>query len=86
MSQKHTVNIVPASAADIRPEWIAQVREVIRREGYAVRGSVSALVIEIQSINQPETWYALNLPTNSTLFATAQDRDQVLEQLLGQPQ
>jgi len=85
MSQKQRVNVVPAVAADIRPEWIAQVRVVIEREGYALRGGFPAITIEIQNINQPATWYALNLPNNSTLFATEQDRDLVLAQLQGKP-
>lgn len=83
MSQKTATNIAPALAADIIPIWIAQVRAAIQRDGHAIRAGSPAITIEAQSINRPEIWCAINLPSNTTLFATEQDRDLVLDQLVG---
>jgi hypothetical protein len=83
MSQSFTPQIPPARAADLTPEWIAGVRAAIQRDGHAVRGGFPDITIEIQTINQPETWYRLNLQTNTGLFATEQDRDTILDQLVG---
>lgn len=83
MSQRLNPNVPPALAADIAPAWIAQVHEAIHREGYAVRAGFPDITIEVQNINHPETWQPLNLQTNTHLFATEQDRDFVLEQLVG---
>lgn len=98
MSQPLHPNIPPATAADIRPEWIAQVREALQRDGQAARagelhapapagelldGRV-AFTIEVQSINTG-LWQPLNLPSNTIYFATASDRDAVLEQLWRAP-
>ena len=83
MSQSLKPNVAPARAADLTEVWIAQVRDVIARDGHAVRGGFPAITIEVQNINHPETWQPLNLQTNTTIFATEQDRDLILEQLVG---
>jgi hypothetical protein len=83
MSEKQIVRIPPAHAADISPDWIAQVRATIERDGHAVRAGFPEITIEVQNINHPEIWQPLNLQTNTRLFATEQDRDLVLAQLVG---
>lgn len=83
MSQPYTPNIPPSTAADLKPEWIAQVRGIIQRDGHAVRAGFPAITIEVQNINQPEVWQPLNLQTNTCHFATEKDRDEVLDLLIG---
>ena len=83
MSQKYIPRAAPAASADISPEWIAQVRAIIERDGHAVRAAEAEFTIEVQNINQPEIWQPLNLQTNTHHFTTAQDRDAVLKLLVG---
>jgi hypothetical protein len=84
MSQPLHTSIPPARAADLPPWWLAQVRAVVVREGHALRAGFPDIVIEVQTINQPEIWYALNLKTDTTHFATDRDRDQILAILTGE--
>lgn len=81
MSQPFQPLVQPSRAADLTPEWIAQVREIIRRDGHAIRAGQHAHTIEVQHPNRPEVWQPLNLQTNTSLFATAEDRDAVINQL-----
>lgn len=83
MSQPQKTSAQPVYAVDVSPTWIAQVRAAIERDGHAVRAGFPAITIEVQSINRPDMWCAINLPSNTTLFATEQDRDLVLDQLVG---
>ena len=97
MSQSLEPIYQPATVGDFKPEWIAQVRAALKRDGQASRAGqmyvkinvtasgytyTPAPVIEVQSINTGE-WMPLNLPANSARFATAADRDAVLELLVG---
>jgi hypothetical protein len=84
MSQPLHHSIPPATAADISPLWLHQVRAVVLREGYALRGGFPDITIEVQNINVPEIWQPLNLQTNTAHFATDRDRDQVLAILTGE--
>jgi hypothetical protein len=84
MSQALTPSIKPSLAEEIPAAWIAQVREVILRDGCAIRAGFPDLTIEVQLINRPETWQPLNLSTNTCHFATEQDRDAVLKMLTGE--
>lgn len=83
MSQSLKPNIPPARAEDLTAAWIVQVREVIARDGHALRGGFPAFTIEVQNSNHPEVWQPLNLQTNTALFATENDRDLVLDRLTG---
>lgn len=67
------------TAAEITPEWIAQVSGVIVEEGFQVRHGFKR-TIEIQS-QRGGGWLALNLPDNQTHFATTADRDEILSKL-----
>jgi hypothetical protein len=73
----------PTLATDLSPEWITRVRGIIARDGHAVRACLDRPTIEVQNPNRPEVWQPLNLETNTALFATTADRDQVLQQLIG---
>lgn len=85
MSQPFHPTIPPSRADQIQEAWIANVRAIIQRDGHAVRGGKHALVIELQHPNRPDVWQPLNLQTNTCYFATAEDRDAVLQQLWRAP-
>lgn len=70
---------VLASLADITPEWIAERREIIHRDGYAVRAGRGT--IEVKSLHTNE-WLVLQLPHNARCFADDADRAAVLTQLI----
>ena len=84
MSQPLHINIPPATAADLPPWWLAQVREVVVRDGHALRAGFPDITIEVQNINRPEVWQPLNLQTNTPHFATDRDRDTILAILTGE--
>ena len=70
----------PVTAVDLPDHWLGERREIIFRDGHALRAG-AGLWIEVQSINSPDYWGRLNLPGNVTTFATLRDRDLVLEKL-----
>ncbi len=84
MSQSLTPNIRPAVAADLPPWWLHQVREIVVRDGHALRAGFPEITIEVQNINRPDVWQPLNLQSNTCHFATEQDRDQILAILTGE--
>lgn len=74
--------VQPVTRAEISDEWIATRREIIVRDGYALRAGV-APTIEIRSLVTNE-WCVLVLnEAGARVFASAQDRDEVLLQLMG---
>lgn len=80
MSQPYQPTFLAATADDATPEWIEQRRAIILRDGHAVRAG-KGLWIEIQEPNRPQVWRPINTPTGGQQYATAADRDAVLEQL-----
>lgn len=72
--------IVPLAAADIRPEWLHQVREVVIRDGHKLRAGFPACI----EVKGPHGWQPLNLPSNGIEFTGRRDRDLVLEMLKGE--
>lgn len=73
----------------VSPEWLAERREVIVREGFALRAAPIAARIEIKTqraepATPPNTWVALTLPGGSLDFLKLADRDAVLRQLTGE--
>lgn len=85
-----------ASAATAKPfsalnltEWADYMREIVKREGRAVRAG-AALTIETKSLTATETtggttneWYSLPLPPlGKPHFPTAADRDTALARIL----
>lgn len=66
-------------AENIPGEWIEIVREIVQREGRAVKaGNKNAILI--QNI-QTGRWGALSLPDGGTAFARSIERDAVIERL-----
>jgi hypothetical protein len=73
----------PATASSIPAEWPLIVREIIQREGQAIqRGAGNS--IEVKSL-RTNLWHPLMLPGGSTVFATAQDRDDILRKIESKP-
>jgi hypothetical protein len=73
---------VPVTLAEITPEWIAERREIIVRDGFATRGRAETRTIEVKSLTL-DIWFRLTLPNGGYEFATAADRDAVLKQIQG---
>lgn len=82
----------PSTAAMCNDAWVAERRTIIRRDGYPVRAGVGN-TIELKTLTPREklaewdplrinAWAALMLPGGTGQFATAEDRDAVLQRLL----
>lgn len=87
------IPIAPVTLAQLPEDWIAERREVVVREGYALRAGAGA-TIEIKSLTltvqlavddplKRNQWLRLALPDNAPAFATDADRDAVLTALQG---
>ncbi len=76
------IAIAPIALDQISPEWIADRREIIVRDGYATRAGEGAS-IEIKSLRTNE-WLYLVLPGGARDFVCEATRDAVLRQLLGE--
>lgn len=75
--------VPPVAAGECSPEWIAERRAIIVRDGYALRAG-SACAIEIKSLTTNE-WFRLTLPGGALAFTTEPGRDAVLALLQGEP-
>lgn len=73
------------SREQFTPEWIALVREIVVREGRALRAAVGPIgpTIEVKSLVTNE-WHPLLLEGSVRAFATPDDRDAVLRALQGE--
>ena len=71
----------PITAASLPEGWPETVREVVRREGRAVRGLGASATIEIKSLTD-NSWSALLLPGGGITFQTFEDRNEVLRRVL----
>lgn len=82
-------SVPPITIELITPEWIELRREIIAREGHAVRagevgvGQAGPYTIELKSLRTNE-WGRIMLPGGATAFTSAADRDAVLRQLQGE--
>jgi hypothetical protein len=76
------IAVDPITRALLPEGWIAERREVIQREGYALRAGAGAS-IEIKSLTTNE-WLRLALPDKAPAFTTEAERDAVLAQLTGE--
>jgi hypothetical protein len=74
-------NVAPVSLASFPENWISDRREVILRDGYAVRAGNGAS-IEIKSLTTNE-WMRLALPGGATAFTSIAERNRVLGELNG---
>lgn len=61
------------------PEWTEFMRELIQREGRAVRAGRDN-TIEVQSFNTGE-WHSINLPHGKPFFTTTAERDAALKRI-----
>ncbi len=66
-----------ATVEDVSPEWIAQVREIIARDGHKLRPGFPACI----DVKGPTGWQPLLLPTNGIEFTGRRDRDEILRRL-----
>lgn len=73
--------VPPIAASDLPPDWIPLRREIIVRDGVAVRAGAGAS-IEVKSLTTNE-WCRLTLHGGAQAFVTFADRDAVLAQLQG---
>lgn len=82
----------PVTAAECNADWIKVRREIIHREGYAMRAGANN-TIELKSLTPFEQlaawdplrinqWVPIALPNEAIVFASAADRDAVLQQLI----
>lgn len=74
--------IAPIARSQLPEGWIEERREVIQREGYALRAGAGA-TIEIKSLHTNE-WLRLPLPDKAPAFTTEAERDGVMGELQGQ--
>ena len=70
--------------AGLPSDWVALRREIIVRDGYAVRAGAPAWTIEIKSLHTNEWCTLLLNEAGVREFASAADRDQVLRELVGE--
>lgn len=71
----------PVTVADVSDSWIQERREIIVREGYALRPGLD-LTIEVKSLTTNE-WLPLTLPGDTIRFVSSAERDAVLRRLQG---
>lgn len=69
-------------ASAIPEEWPPMIREIVQREGRAIRGGAERNTIEIKSLTD-NTWGELMLPGNGVEFTTAEERDIILAKING---
>lgn len=73
--------IPPVSAADIPEEWPAMVREIVQREGHAVRASAIEPIIEVKSLTT-NRWHPMGLPGGGTTFVDYAERNLILNRII----
>jgi hypothetical protein len=63
------------------PEWTEFMREIVQREGRAVRSGGANLTIEAKSLTTND-WFSLPLPPDGKpFFKTTAERDQALARI-----
>ncbi len=66
-----------ATLEDFTPEWIANVRDIIARDGHKLRAGFPACI----EVRGPRDWQPLMLITNGIEFTGKRDRDEILRRL-----
>lgn len=74
--------LAPVTPEQITPEWIAERREIVGRDGFALRAGDRRATIEVKSLVTNE-WCVLTLPGGAQEFASPYTRDAVLLELQG---
>lgn len=70
----------PVAATDIKEAWTDIVREIVIREGRAVRAAAHRPIIEIKSLST-NLWHPLGLPGGGTEFLTYDDRNLIIKKI-----
>lgn len=68
-------------ATDIPDDWCVEVKKIVQRDGYALRAN-GDFVIEVKSLTS-NSWHPLGLPNGSGKLASKEDRDIVLNKIVG---
>lgn len=71
---------VPVTIAELPESWITEKREIIARDGYAVRRNGRTL--EARSL-RTDTWHPIGAHHGAAQFPTEQEAELVLQQLQG---
>ncbi len=66
-----------AELSDFTPEWIANLRTIIQRDGHKLRTGFPACI----EVKGPTSWQPLMLITNGIEFTGKRDRDEILKRL-----
>lgn len=69
------------AAEEVPDDWILVVRELIQREGRALRGPADRATIEVKSLRN-NSWGPVMLFSSAMAFETIADRDVVLAKIL----
>ncbi len=75
-------SIPGVTAAEITPQWIDAVQEIVERTGMRQARARNDLQIELKSLRD-NTWCPLMLETSRMFFATTAERDTVLSKING---
>lgn len=71
----------PITTAEAIPEdWPAIVREIVQRDGYAIRAKADTASIEVKSL-RTNRWLPLFLPGSGTVFESLILRDEILRKI-----
>jgi hypothetical protein len=73
-------NKPPIKANEVDAEWTDMVRSMIKMQGQPMRASLTGPSIELKSLTT-NLWHPLMLPNSGTVFASTQDRDEVMRRL-----
>ncbi len=73
----------PIALDQVTPQWIEERREIVVRDGFALRAGAPRRTIEIKSLRTNE-WCVLTLPGGAFEFVELADRDAVLARLQGE--
>ncbi len=72
----------PVTADSIKSEWVDVVRELVDRQGRALRGLPGRRYIEVKSLRD-NLWSPLGLPDGGFEFTSEAERDLFLQRLTG---
>lgn len=74
--------IAGVTAAEVSPQWIDMIQEMIERTGMRQARALGDLQIELKSLSD-NRWRPLMIETSRMAFATKADRDEVLRKING---
>lgn len=72
----------PITADQIPIQWIEDVRAAVQRDGQPLRAHATLPMIEAKSLRTNQ-WMPLMLHGSGTLFASTEERDRVLKEIVG---